>query len=185
MSCHKLGGKELKVDNKTRRKRIAQGVRAMLWGERRERQSAERKRPAGRVKGRERDWGSAWYSKLTHSHGTQAPIRVRATLIKPDLQPLAAGWVNVCGSLDVCVFRIVDVCVNANTSINCVSVTLCLPFHNLLNHVCFHLGFYFSMCKNILTEFYLDERQAGISSETQRVFHEGEIPSLLIFLTVV
>lgn len=65
----------------------------------------------GRVKGRERDWGSAWYSKLTHSHGTQAPIRVRATLIKPDLQPLAAGWVNVCGSLDVCVFRIVDVCV--------------------------------------------------------------------------
>lgn len=111
MSCHKLGGKELKIDNKTRRKRIAQGVRAMLWGERRERQSAERKRPAGRVKGRERDWGSAWYSKLTHSHGTQAPIRVRATLIKPDLQPLAAGWVNVCGSLDVCVFRIVDVCV--------------------------------------------------------------------------
>lgn len=47
--------------------------------------------PARRVKGSERSRGSVWSSKLTHSHGTQAPIRVRATLIKPDLQPLAAG----------------------------------------------------------------------------------------------
>ena len=122
------GGKELKIDNKTRRKRSAQGVRAMLWGERRERQSAEQKRPAGRVKGRERDWGSAWYSKLTHSHGTQAPIRVRATLIKPDLQPLAAGWVNVCGPLDVCVFRIVDVCV-----CECRHISILCFSHTVLN----------------------------------------------------
>lgn len=46
----------------------------------------------GQGKGR---GASAWDSKLTHSHRTEAPIRVTATLIKPDLQPLAAGRVSV------------------------------------------------------------------------------------------
>lgn len=46
---------------------------------------------AARLKGKEGSRGSAWYSRLTHSHRTRAPIRVKATLIKPDLQPLAAG----------------------------------------------------------------------------------------------
>lgn len=47
----------MKIDNKTRRKRIAQGVRAMLWGERRERQSAERKRPSREGEGQREGLG--------------------------------------------------------------------------------------------------------------------------------
>lgn len=46
----------------------------------------------GQGKGR---GASAWDSKLTHSHRTESPIRVTATLIKTDLQPLATGRVSV------------------------------------------------------------------------------------------
>lgn len=67
----------------------------VMWGQRRE-EGLGGWWPAERVKGREGDWSSAWCSKLTHSHRTQTPIRVTETLIKPDLQALAAGWENVC-----------------------------------------------------------------------------------------
>jgi len=80
------------------------------WGER----EREREREGGRERETEcskgeglqggwraesGDWGSAGYSKLTQSHRTQVPIRVTATLIKPDLQPLAAGRVWTCTSV--------------------------------------------------------------------------------------
>lgn len=75
------------TDIKTRRKTSAQSVEGVLCSE-----TQNTRRLAERVKGRKGgEWGSVWYSKLTHSHGTQAPIRVTATLIKPDIQPLAAG----------------------------------------------------------------------------------------------